>query len=155
MKVINSIGCVIEVIPVFPSVFFNAITFPFDQVLQFALEHVAVKYFFHSIFFFTINKFWQRWWGSCLPEMGSARASFNLTTLTTRWSWLMDGGRMSQYTFELTHCSTAYGPSWQSDSFLDSQVVWISLASKNTLSLGVEHWGWGMALVIVPCHVIL
>ena len=43
VKVINSIGRVIEVIPVFPGVFFNTITFPFDQVLQFTSEHVAIN----------------------------------------------------------------------------------------------------------------
>jgi len=64
MEFINRIEGIIEIIPVFPSVVLHTVTFPFDQVLQFPVEHAAVENFFHNILLFAVNKL--RWRRRCM-----------------------------------------------------------------------------------------
>ena len=54
----RSIG---DVFGVFPGVAFQAISFPFDQVLESASEHPTVDDLFHNVFHFAIYKLRRRW----------------------------------------------------------------------------------------------
>ncbi len=54
---------IIEVVQIFPSVVFDPIALPLDQVLYFLVEQSTVQDLFDKVLFFTFNKFRGRWWG--------------------------------------------------------------------------------------------
>jgi len=54
---------IIEVVQIFPSVVFDPIALPLDQVLYFLAEQSTVQDLFDNVLFFAFNKFGGRWWG--------------------------------------------------------------------------------------------
>src|SRR6266545_159249 len=55
---------IIEVVQIFPSVVFNPIALPLEQVLYFLAEQPTVQDLFDNVLFFAFNKLRGRWWGS-------------------------------------------------------------------------------------------
>ena len=53
---------IIEVVQIFPSVVFNPIALPLDQVLYFLVEQPTVQDLFDNVLFFAFDKFGGRWW---------------------------------------------------------------------------------------------
>ena len=70
------------------------------------------------------------------PGIGSSGAWVSLTTLKTGCILLIEGGRQSQYAPFPTFLTMLMGPSLLWESFWEGLVVWMSLASRYTLSLG-------------------
>jgi len=70
MEICYHFCSITKVVPIFPAVVLYYVAFPFDQILQFPLEHPTVQDFFHNVLFFAINKFWRWWWS--LVEQESA-----------------------------------------------------------------------------------
>ena len=67
-----------NVVPGFPGVVLNSISFPFNQVSQFLVYHLAIQNLFHNPFLFSIYDFQEqgRKWVSSL--YGSSGAGVNL-----------------------------------------------------------------------------
>ena len=70
------------------------------------------------------------------PGIGSSGARVSLMTLKTGCTLLIENGRWSQYAPFPTFLTILKGPSLLWESFWEGLVVWISLASKYTLSPG-------------------
>ena len=64
---------IIEVVQIFPSVVFDPIALPLDQVLYFSAEQPTVQDLFNNILFFAFDKFGERWWGSTSTGDGVIR----------------------------------------------------------------------------------
>ena len=79
-----------NIFPRFPRIMLNSVSFPFDQVAQFPVNHLTIQDLFHNPLFFSVYDFWKR--GG--PGIGSSGAGDNLTTLKTRCSQLMEGGKL-------------------------------------------------------------
>ena len=76
----------------FPGIVRDSISFPFDEVSQFLINHLTIQDLFHDPFFFSVYDFQERGGGSgCHPGIGSSGAGDNLTTLKTGCSRLMEG----------------------------------------------------------------
>ena len=71
----------------------------------------------------------------CQPGTGLSSAKVNLMTLKTGCNQLMEGGKRRRYALFPTFLTTGKGPSLRWESFQEGRVVWMSLASKYTLSL--------------------
>ena len=74
-------------------------------------------------------------WG-CHPGIGSSGARVSLTTLKTGCILLIEGRRQSRYALFLIFLTMLKGPSLLWESFWEGLVVWMSLVSRYTLSLG-------------------
>ncbi len=86
---------IIEVVQIFPSVVFDPIVLPLDQILYFLAEQSTVQDLFDNVLFFAFDKFRGRGWGSMSTRMGSSGARVSFTTLKTGCSHLIEGGRIS------------------------------------------------------------
>src|SRR6266545_2830910 len=86
---------IIEVVRIFPSVVFDPIALPLDQVLYFSVEQPTVQYLFDNVLFFTFDKFRGRQWGSTPTRDGLSGARVSFTTLKTGCSRLIEGRRIS------------------------------------------------------------
>ncbi len=64
---------IIEVVQIFPSVVFNPIALPLDQVLYFSVEQPAVQDLFDNVLFFAFDKYGERRWGSMSTGDGVVR----------------------------------------------------------------------------------
>ena len=74
-------------------------------------------------------------WGH-RPCIGSSGTGVSLTMLKTGCNLLIEGGRQSRYVPFPTFLTMVSGPSLLWVSFWEGLVIWISLASKYTLSPG-------------------
>ena len=63
IKLSHLVRSIIEVVQIFPSVVFDPIALPLDQVLYFSAEQPTVQDLFDNVLFFTFDKFGGRWWG--------------------------------------------------------------------------------------------
>jgi len=70
----------VEILRVFPGIPLYPVAFPFDQVLEFSLEHPTVQDFFHNVLLFPIYEF-RRWLR--VPTIGSSGVGDNFATLKT------------------------------------------------------------------------
>ena len=70
------------------------------------------------------------------PGIGSSGAWVSLTTLKIGCILLIEGGRQSRYAPFLTFLTMLKGPSLLWESLWEGLVVWMSLASRYTLSPG-------------------
>ena len=81
-----------NIFPRFPGIVLDSVSFPFDQVAQFPVNHLTVQDLFHNPFFFSVYDFWKRGGSGCYLCIGSSSAGVNLMTLRTGCSRLMEGG---------------------------------------------------------------
>src|SRR6266545_2384281 len=83
---------IIEVVQILPSVVFNPIALPLDQVLYFSMEQPTVQDCFDNLLFLVFDKFGRASGVQCLLEMESSGARVSFTTLKTGFSHLIKGG---------------------------------------------------------------
>ena len=76
----------------FSGIVLDSISFPFDQVAQFLVNHLTVQDLFHNPFFFSVYDFRKRGGSGCCLCIGSSGAGVNLMSLKTGCSRLMEGG---------------------------------------------------------------
>ena len=78
-------------------------------------------------------------WSSVFrPVIGSSRAGVSFTTLNTGQSCFIRCGSLKQQAMGPIRLSTTKGPSRRCESFYEGHIVWMSDASRKTLSPGLN-----------------
>src|SRR6266545_1370090 len=95
IKLSHLVRSIIEVVSIFPSVVFDPIALPLDQVLYFSVEQPTVQDLFDNVLFFAFDKFGGRQQGSMPTRDGLSGARVSFTTLKTGCSRLIEGRRIS------------------------------------------------------------
>ena len=73
VKLSHLVWSIIEVVQIFPSVVFDPIALPLDQVLYFSVEQPTVQDLFDNVLFFAFDKLGGRWQGLTSTRNGVVR----------------------------------------------------------------------------------
>jgi hypothetical protein len=145
----------VNAIPRFPRVVLNSKTFPFDQILQFPIDHLAIQNFFHYSLFFSIHNFWrwQRFW--MLPQNGVRQSRSKFDDVKDRMQTAHGSGEFQMIGtvtnlldyFKRTQMMMRQFFGWS--SCLDVTCIKVHLVS------GLVVRCWSTPPIIISCHIVL